>query len=106
MRNTTSKQSRSGFAAIASSFALALGISSTTALGALVDKDHSAESAKYSETGSSGSHNRMPKSGIFVDHDHSAESVDRNAPRSSYRGPSGNKSAFVDWDHSAGSIGS
>ena len=84
----------------ATSFAIALGLGSTSAM-AFVDYDHSAEGVKQSASMATSA----PKSGGFVDYTHSAEGLRSGAPATTGKGIAAS-GGFVDWDHSADSIGS
>ncbi len=95
MSNTTQK-SRIGLTALATCCAIALGMTSTSAM-AFVDRDHSAEGVKSSATMYKGSGS---KSGGFVDYSHSAESV-RTGPAPTTGNTTASTGGFIDRDHSA-----
>ncbi len=97
--NKTDRSFRNGLAALTTCCAVALGMSSTSAM-AFVDYDHSAEGVKASATMYSGSGS---KSGGFVDYSHSAEGL-RSGPAPTTGDTTASSGGFLDHDHSAEGI--
>lgn len=102
------KRLKSGVTILASGCFLALGMASSSALGAFLDWDHRAESVHQNSSVTEYSHTFEPTRVGFIDRDHSAENARHGSPQRAERmSPyTALESGFIDWDHSAASVGS